>query len=208
MRILKAMTTGSGVVKGGSNDSEDGENLTGFGVHWQLEAAMIKALIPNLLESSCPRCLQDQFCSWWQTLPSSSLEYLVPELWDIIRDPSLPSIGNSAGSVGVEQNIQSKNSGKKGGSAVVTLSSSGFAEEPLKFLACNVKVFRSPLLGIILDVLVELLITNRRLCQAAATEGGRDAGIKKEEVTAALVAQDRSVFNSRWPSVTNLNLKL
>jgi hypothetical protein len=35
------------------------------------------------------------------------------------------------------------------------------------------------------------LTASRRICLAAASEGGRDGGIKKEEVSVALAAQDR-----------------
>jgi hypothetical protein len=45
-------------------------------------------------------------------------------------------------------------------------------------------------------LLIELLTASRRICQAAAIEGGRD-GMKKEEVTSALAAQDRWGFTPR-----------
>ncbi|CAM6090427.1 unnamed protein product [Calypogeia fissa] len=192
MRILTAMTSSPTLV----TDIDGGEDvgiLAEFGVYWQMKAAIVKALVPNLLEDSCPRCLQDQFCSWWRTLPSSILEYLVPVLWDLVRDPGVPGCGDSGGLRTGHQYAQLRQSIKRPGSAVVTLSTSGFAAEPLKFLACDVKVFRSPLLGLILDLLLELLVANERICMAAATDGGRDAGIKKDEVAAALVAQDSAV---------------
>lgn len=192
MRILTAMTCSPNFVTD-YDGSKDVGILAEFGVYWQMEAAIVKALVPSLLVDSCPRSLQDQFCSWFRALPSSILEYLVPVLWDLVRDPSVPRCGDSGGLSAGQQNAHLRQSKKSAGPAIVTLSSSGFAEEPLRFLACNVKFFRNPLLGLILDLLLELLVANERICMAAATEGGRDAGIKKDEVAAALVAQDSAV---------------
>lgn len=196
MRILNAMTASSDAVTGGDGREGAVGILTELGLDWRREEAMMKALVPKLLDSSCPRCLQDQFCSWWRALPSSTHECLAPVLWDLVRDPSMPNCGESGGLNVGHQAAQFKQSAVRragGGPVRVTLLSSGFPEEPLKFLACDAKVFRSPLLGVVLDILLELLVANQRICELAARDGGRDAGIKKDEVAAALVAQDRYV---------------
>ncbi len=151
------------------------------------EAAVVKELVPLLLDPACPRVLQDSFCSWWQSLPSSTTEYLVPLFVKSLQDPT-DSLSNAGSHLSKTMGLISQ---RNKGSQLEALSSSCLPTEPLGLLACSAAVFRTPLLGIMLDLIVELLAASRRICQAVATEGGRDGGIKREEVAAALVAQDR-----------------
>lgn len=175
---LKKTSTRSGAV----SCSDDGVRQLELGAKvWEKEAAVVKELVPLLLDSRCWRLLQETFCSWWRMLPAAAKEHLAPLLVISLRDPSK-----------IPNDVTKKNSQKVSKDPhLVSLSSSGLHLEPLSLLACSPKVFRTPLLGIVLDLLLELLTSCRRICLAAATDGGRDGGIKREEVAAALVAQDR-----------------
>jgi integrator complex subunit 2 len=174
---LKKTSTRSGAV----SCSDNGVRQLELGAKvWEKEAAVVKELVPLLLDSRCWRLLQETFCSWWRMLPAAAKEHLTPLLVISLRDPSK-----------ISNDVTKKNSQKvPKDPQLVSLSSSGLHLEPLSLLACSPKVFRTPLLGIVLDLLLELLTSCRRICLAAATDGGRDGGIKREEVAAALVAQD------------------
>ncbi|KAL3688309.1 hypothetical protein R1sor_014618 [Riccia sorocarpa] len=185
MRVLRAFSRRAHPGRIGES-AEQLETFVGIGVEWPLEIAMMKELVPQLLDSSCPRCLQDQFCVWWRSLPSSALERLVPVLLNLLGVPSMSKQGDRP------RHSYGKLSGKRTEPASKRLSTTGLVEEPLKLIACNPKVFRSPLLGIVLDLLLEILVANRRICQVAASDGGRD-GLKREEVAAAVIAQDSAV---------------
>lgn len=187
LRVLQSM----GRVSrrwGGMIPRDSGETHLGLGSKvWEIEAVVVRELVPLLLKPGCQRVLQDSFCSWWRCLPSSATEYLIPLFVNSLNDPVCVSNGtgnHSNRKVGLH-------SQKNKGPQLITLSSSGLQQEPLGLLACSAQVFRTPLLGVLLDLLVELLTANKRICLAAATDVGRDGGIKREEVSAALAAQDR-----------------
>ncbi|KAL2630415.1 hypothetical protein R1flu_015101 [Riccia fluitans] len=185
LRILRALSRRMhpGII---GESTEQLERFVGIGVEWPLEVSMMKELVPQLLDTSCPRCLQDHFCIWWRSLPSSALERLVPVLLDLLGVPSMSKQGDRP------RYSYGKLSAKKPEPTSMRLSTSGLVEEPLKLIACNPKVFRSPLLEIVLDLLLEILVANRRICQVAASDGCRD-GLKREEVAAAVIAQDSAV---------------
>lgn len=153
---------------------------------WEKEAAVVRELVPLLLDSKCWRLLQETFCSWWRLQPAAAKEYLTPLLVNSLRDPKETTNGlanpGSKKSAFYSQKVKDPQ--------LVSLSSSGLQLEPLSLLACSPKLFRTPVLGVVLDLLLELLTASRRICLAAASEGGRDGGIKKEEVSVALAAQD------------------
>ncbi|BBN08115.1 integrator complex subunit 2 [Marchantia polymorpha subsp. ruderalis] len=185
LRILRTFSLSAHPGAGGDS-TEELEKFAGIGVEWPLEVAMMKELVPLLLDPTCPRCLQDQFGIWWRSLPSSALERLVPVLLDLLNVPTINSpVDHPKFTPGKQLSEKTKNK-------VMRLSTSGLAEEPLKLIACDIKVFRSPLLGTVLDLLQEILVANRRTCQMAASDGGRD-GVKREEVAAALIAQDSAI---------------
>ena len=167
--------------------SDSGDAQLGLGAKlWEKEACVIKELVPSLLKPRCSRCLQETFCLWWQSLPSSGKEYLTPLLVISLRDPI-----NSPNGTATRSNRSGSYFQKPKDPQLVSLSSSGLQQDPLGLLGCSASVFRTPpLLGVVLELLIELLTASRRICQAAAIEGGRD-GMKKEEVISALAAQDR-----------------
>lgn len=187
LRLLHALKRTS-TRWGGVNYSDNGETQLGLGAKvWEREAAVVKELVPLLLDSKCWRLLQETFCLWWRLLSAAAKEYLTPLLVSSLRDPTEISNGQS--------NLGNKKSAlysqKVKDPQLISLSSSGLQLEPLTILACSPKAFRTPILGLVLDLLLELLASSRRICLAAATEGGRDGGIKREEVAVALAAQDR-----------------
>jgi hypothetical protein len=173
---------------GGVSYSDNGEAQLELGAKvWEKEAAVVRELVPLLLDSKCWRLLQETFCSWWRLQPAAAKEYLTPLLVNSLRDPKETTNGlanpGSKKSAFYSQKVKDPQ--------LVSLSSSGLQLEPLSLLACSPKLFRTPVVGVVLDLLLELLTASRRICLAAASEGGRDGGIKKEEVSVALAAQDR-----------------
>jgi integrator complex subunit 2 len=192
LRVLQAMGRAlTSCSRISPNDSGDGQ--LGLGAKlWEKEACVIKELVPLLLKPRCSRRLQETFCLWWQSLPSSGKEYLTPLLVISLRDPI-----NSSNGAATRSNRSGSYFKKSKDPQLVSLSSSGLQQDPLGLLGCSAAVFRTPpLLGVVLELLIELLTASRRICQAAAIEGGRD-GMKKEEVTSALAAQDRWGFTPR-----------
>ncbi|KAG0609634.1 hypothetical protein M758_7G002500 [Ceratodon purpureus] len=186
LRVLHALNRTS-TRWGGISRSDKGEVQLELGAKvWEKEAAVVRELVPLLLDSKCSRLLQETFCSWWRLLPAAAKEYLTPLLVSSLRDPTETS--NGLTNVGSKKNTLYSQKIKD--PQLVSLSSSGLHLEPLSLLACSPKVFRTPMLGVVLDLLLELLTSSRRICLAAATEGGRDGGIKREEVALALAAQD------------------
>ena len=189
LRVLRALTRTSTRRRGVSN-SVNGEAQLELGAKvWDKEAAVLKELVPLLLDSKCCRHLQESFCSWWQLLPAAAKEYLTPLLVTSLRDPT--EINCDLTNFGGKKNALYHAHKAKSESQLVSLSSSGLQLEPLSLLACSPKVFRTPISGVVLALLLELLSSSRRICLAAATDGGRDGGIKREEVAAALAAQER-----------------
>lgn len=187
LRLLRALNRTS-TRSGGVNPSDSAESQAELGAKvWEKESAVVKELVPLLLDFNCWRLLQETFCSWWRLLPEAAKEYLVPLFVISLRDPT--EISNGLTSLGSKKSARYSQKVKE--PQLVPLSSSGLQLEPLGLLACSPKVFRTPILGIVLDLLLELLTSCRRICLAAATEGGRDGGIKREEVAVALAAQDR-----------------
>jgi len=184
LRVLLALNRTS-TRSGGVNANEF---QLGLGAKvWDKEAGVVRELVPLLLDFKCWRLLQETFCSWWRSLPAAAKEYLTPLLVLSLRDPT--GISNGLTSFGSKKSPLYSQKVKD--PQLVSLSSSGLQLEPLSLLACSPKVFRTPILGIVLDLLLELLTASRRICLAAATEGGRDGGIKREEVAVALAAQVR-----------------
>jgi hypothetical protein len=65
-------------------------------------------------------------------------------------------------------------------------------QQPLILLGCKLQLYRTPLLRLVLDILSDLLIVNRRVCVAVTSDvAAREQTLKSEEVSSALMAQDR-----------------
>lgn len=158
---------------------------------WELERVVIRKLVPLLLQPSCARCLQDEFCSWWHSLPFSALEPLVPVVVEAMRDDTELAGVSIVGSMALEFDP------KRGRKKCHPVTYSQLVQEPLTLLACSLKLYRTPLLTVTLSVLQQILTKNRRICQACVSEGkslqnvGSELSLRREEVTAALAAQDR-----------------
>lgn len=83
--VLKKTSTRSGSV----SCSDNGVRQLELGAKvWEKEAAVVKELVPLLLDSRCWRLLQETFCSWWRMLPAAAKEHLTPLLVISLRDPS------------------------------------------------------------------------------------------------------------------------
>eukprot|EP01018_Ginkgo_biloba_P002421 Gb_16868 [translate_table: standard] len=154
----------------------------------EVQSVLMSDLVPLLLEESCARPLQKSFCEWWHRLSHAELELLVPLLYNSIKITSID----------IEKNRVSNQHNFK--ASLVNLDLSNFAtsytelaQEPLALLACKNQIFRTPLLSIFLDILMELLVKNKRICLAAVSQGGRNAGLRQEEIIGALTAQDSAV---------------
>lgn len=152
---------------------------------FDVQSVVINDLVPLLLEDSCARPLQKCFCDWWQGLPYAEIEVLVPQFFSSIKISSLDVDTNNS------CNLQ------KLKTSLVNLNLSGFvtsyaelAQEPLALLACKNEVYHTPLLSVFLDILMELFVKNRRICLAGVSQGGRDDGLKHEEIMGALAAQE------------------
>ncbi|KAJ7540186.1 hypothetical protein O6H91_10G004600 [Diphasiastrum complanatum] len=157
---------------------------------WRLETAMVKHLVPSLLDPLCLRSLQDYFCYWWNKLPTIATEYLIPSFLDSVSCTT-ELVDQGEGSF--QEKLRNLHKNNYEIHRVMSLQLSGLIQDPLLSLSCNVKVFRTPLLSILLDILMEILTISRRVCQAAASEGAKDGGIRREEVVAALAVQDSAV---------------
>lgn len=154
-----------------------------FDVH----SVVVNDLVPLLLEDSCARPLQKCFCDWWRGLPHADIELLVPLFFSSIKISPMDVDTNSS------CNLQ------KLKTSLVNLNLSSFvssyaelAQEPLALLACKNEVYRTPLLSVFLDILMELLIKNRRICLAGVSRGRKD-GLKHDDIMGALAAQESAV---------------
>lgn len=154
---------------------------------FDVQSAVITDLVPLLLEDSCARPLQKCFCDWWGGLPHAEMERLVPQFFSSIKISSMDvDTDNSCNLQKLKTSLVNLNL-----SSFVT-SYAELSQEPLALLACKNEVYRTPLLSVFLDLLMELLVKNRRICLAGVSQGGRN-GLKQEEIMGALVAQESAV---------------
>lgn len=155
---------------------------------FDVQSVVVNDLVPLLLEDTCARPLQKCFCDWWRGLPHAEIELLVPLFFSSIKISPMDIHTNRS------CNLQ------KLKTSLVNLNLSTFvssyaelAQEPLALLACKNEVYRTPLLSVFLDLLMELLVKNHRICLAGVSQGGRKDGLKHDEIMGALAAQESLV---------------
>ncbi|XP_024536342.1 integrator complex subunit 2 [Selaginella moellendorffii] len=147
-------------------------DVVGKPSYWTLESTLIKELLPFLLDPTCPHDVQAKFCSWWYALPDAAKEPLIIVFFKAIK------VSGSAYTGLLKEDA--------------LLSYRTLVRDPLLFLSCDPRLFRTPMLAFYLDTLMEILIVNRRLCEASILESGKD-GLRREEIATALVSQYSAV---------------
>ncbi|MCO5592100.1 hypothetical protein L7F22_046095 [Adiantum nelumboides] len=151
---------------------------------------IIKELVPNLLDSKCSQCLQERFCTWFKSLQPLSRHTLLPALMEVILDTSSQQECDSKDGLLM---VQLKTMVSQ--LSVTTIGScNSLLQQPLVLLACKPKVYQSPLLSTVLDLLQEFRTINRRTRLEIVSEGTRrEWTIRSDEVIMALLAQDSAL---------------
>lgn len=145
----------------------------------------VKELVPKLLDPLCKRCLQEKFCTWFKNLQPLLRQTLLPVFVDIILDTSQES-----NEIGLVMRHLKAMKAELNITRIETYSN--LVQQPLILLACKLKVYRTPLLSTVLDVLHELRTVNRRVCVELVSERVSSLqSLTSEEVSSALLAQDR-----------------
>ncbi|XP_057848785.2 uncharacterized protein LOC131059760 isoform X2 [Cryptomeria japonica] len=153
---------------------------------FNVQSVVINDLVPLLLKDSCARPLQKCFCDWWKSLPHGELELLVPLLFNSLKITDIDKNNRL-------KELKLKTSMEKLDLSNNYISYAELAQEPLALLACKSKVFRTPLLSIFLDLLMELLVKNRRLRLAGVSQREKSGGSKHEEIVGALAVQESAM---------------
>ncbi|KAI5075746.1 hypothetical protein GOP47_0009822 [Adiantum capillus-veneris] len=151
---------------------------------------IIKELVPKLLDSKCSQCLQERFCSWFKNLEPLSRHLLLPAFMESILDTSPQQECDSKGGLLVVQ-LKAMVSEL---SVTAFGSRSSLLQQPLVLLACKPKVYQTPLLSTVLDLLQEFRTINRRNQLEIVSEGLiREQTIWSDEAITALLAQDSAL---------------
>ncbi|KAH9331334.1 hypothetical protein KI387_003442, partial [Taxus chinensis] len=156
------------------------------GNRFNVQSVVINDLVPLLLKDSCARPLQKCFCDWWRTLPHEESELLVPLLFNSIKMTNIDKNNSCKEQTLIPSLVKLDLSNN-------VRSYAELAQEPLALLACKNKVYRTPLLSIFLDILMELLVKNRRICLAGVSQRGKSGTLKQEEIMGTLAGQESAV---------------
>ena len=164
-------------------------NSNAAGNFAEYETLIMQNLVPKLLDRQCMRCLQEKFCTWFKSLQPLSKQRVFPTFIEAILDTSQMKTDTET----LVVMAQVKNLILELGTKIGKYTD--LVQQPLILLACKLQVYRTPLLHLILEILSELLIVNRRVCVVVTSDvAAREQLLKSEEVSSALMAQDRYIL--------------
>ncbi|XP_019056188.1 PREDICTED: uncharacterized protein LOC104586155 isoform X3 [Nelumbo nucifera] len=166
----------------------------------ELHVAVVECMVPLLLEKFCSDLLYEAFCDWWYSLDQVNIEHLIPFF---CRHITVSAMNIDEGSLTQIQSIGTT-------SADELLSASNLyhqlIEQPLSILACRTEIYHTPLLSILLDILMQLLVRNRRMCLIASMSDGER---KKQETLRALDTRDSAICQvllENWSKMSSLDI--